>query len=105
KLNTLDSAYSYRVEFYQSGTTGSPTILVDSSSASSVRLTAVANGPTMELNWTYNVPWRNASTPETPLYHVVFLKLPNSSVFVRYDSVFATATSGTFSRQVPLVQG
>lgn len=104
-LNTLDTAYAYRVEFYHSGTTGSPTVLVDSSSASSVRLNAVANGATMVLNWTYNVPWNNASTPAKPLYHVIYLKLPNSAVFQKYDSVLAGPTAGTFSKQVPLEQG
>ncbi|ALJ01115.1 hypothetical protein DC20_01265 [Rufibacter tibetensis] len=104
-LNTQDTSYTYRIEFYQSGNTGSPTILVDSSSASSVRLRGRANGTTMELNWTYNVPWNNASTAARPLYHVIFLDSVGNRNFVRYDSVQATATSGTYSKVIPLVPG
>ncbi|MFC6999213.1 T9SS type B sorting domain-containing protein [Rufibacter roseus] len=106
-LNTEENAYVYRIEMYHSANVGEPTVLVDSSSASSVRLNAVANASTMQLQWTYNVPWNNASTSSdaNPLYHVVYLKLPGSDEFVRYDSALATTTSGTFSREVPLVEG
>jgi gliding motility-associated-like protein len=104
-LNTQDTSYTYRVEFYHAGTTGSASVLVDSSSASSVRLRAQANGPTMVLNWTYNVPWNNASTAAKPLYHIIWLDTEGTGNFVKYDSVQATATSGTFSRNVPLVPG
>ncbi|WP_205502071.1 T9SS type B sorting domain-containing protein [Rufibacter psychrotolerans] len=104
-LNTQDTSYTYRVEFYHSGTVGTPTVLVDSSSASSVFLRGTANGATMELNWTYNVPWNNASTTADPQYHVIFLDDNGDRVFTRYDSVLATPTSGTFSRSVPLEPG
>ncbi|RNI29263.1 T9SS type B sorting domain-containing protein [Rufibacter latericius] len=104
-LNTEDTSYTYKVEFFHSGTTGSPTVLVDSSTASSVRLSGQANGPTMVLNWTYNVPWNNASTAAKPLYHVIFLDDNGDRTFVRYDSVQATATSGTYSKEIPLQPG
>ncbi|MFB9862315.1 T9SS type B sorting domain-containing protein [Rufibacter immobilis] len=104
-LNTQDTSFTYRVEFYHSGTTGSPTVLVDSSSASSVRLNGRANGPTMELNWTYNVPWNNASTTADPRYHIIWVDSTEGRNFVKLDSVLATATSGTFSRRIPLTAG
>ncbi len=104
-LNTQDTSYTYKVEFYHSGTVGSPTVLVDSSTASSVYLRGQANGPTMELTWTYNVPWNNASTANDPRWHVIFMDPNGGRNFVRYDSVQATATSGTFSRSVPLEPG
>ncbi|GGK77584.1 hypothetical protein GCM10011405_26690 [Rufibacter glacialis] len=104
-LNTRDTSYTYRIEFYNSGNTGSPTSLVDSSSASSVRLRAQAAGPALVLNWTYNVPWNNASTPERQLYHVIYLAQNGSRNFVKYDSVQATATSGTYRKEIPLQPG
>jgi gliding motility-associated-like protein len=108
-LNTEDTSYTYRVEFYHSGTAGSPTVLVDSSSASSVRLSGRANGSVMELRWTYNVPWNNASSLASPVaerkYHVIWLDPEGDRTFTRYDSVLATATSGTFSRDIPLIPG
>ncbi len=104
-LNTEDTSYTYRVEFYHSGTVGSPTMLVDSSTASSVRLNGQAQRGTMVLNWTYNVPWNNASTPTKPLYHVIYLDDNGDGTFVKYDSVQATATSGTYSKEIPLIAG
>ncbi|WP_066833491.1 gliding motility-associated C-terminal domain-containing protein [Rufibacter ruber] len=103
-LNTLDNAYTYKLELYHSGTVGSPTILVDSTSASSVRLNALAQRTELVLNWTYNVPWSNVSTSAKPLYHVIFLKRPNEE-FVRYDSVLVTAQSGAFRKVIPLEVG
>ncbi|WP_071887871.1 gliding motility-associated C-terminal domain-containing protein [Rufibacter sp. DG15C] len=102
-LNTQDTSYTYRVEFYHSLGTGTPTVLADSTSASSVRLTAKANGTNLVLNWTYNVPWNNG-LPDQKYWHVIFLKQPNGN-FVRYDSVAAGPASGTYTKNIPLLTG
>lgn len=104
-LNTQDTSYTYRIEFYHSGATGTPTILVDSASASSVWLKALANGTSLELNWTYNVPWNNASTSTGPLVHDIYLKRPEEN-FILYESVSnATLTNGAFTKVIPLEEG
>ncbi len=103
-LNTQEQAYTYRVEFYHAGNTGAPTILVDSSSASSVRLRAMANGPSMVLNWTYNVPWNNASAAGGPYVHDVYLSRAGGP-FTLVNSVGAGATAGTLTQDVTLEEG
>ncbi|MBD1398678.1 gliding motility-associated C-terminal domain-containing protein [Pontibacter sp. JH31] len=107
-LNTEANAYRYKLEFYSTRTPGgtAPNMLRDSTSASSVRLTAVPtstqNNLSVALNWTYNVPWRNEV-----LQHQVY-RVEGANL-VEIGSVSATATSGTFtdrgSASAPLERG
>ena len=53
-LNTEDTSYTYRVDFFSNGILQGSTHL-----ASSVFLTSVSNDNQLELNWTLNVPWEN----------------------------------------------
>ncbi|WP_240676147.1 T9SS type B sorting domain-containing protein [Botryobacter ruber] len=93
-LNTQDNAYRYKLEFYQSAAPGGPpTVLYDSTSASSVRLEAIASDTDekfITLNWTYDVPWRNEV-----LQHKIYRQI--DGVFVLIDSVSATSSSGTYT--------
>ncbi|QHL86887.1 T9SS type B sorting domain-containing protein [Nibribacter ruber] len=102
-LNTQDTSYIYRVELYRGDGAGAATVLADSASASSVRLTAKANGTSLILNWTYNVPWDNAQQ-DRKYHHVIYLKKPGGN-FERYDSVAAGPTSGTYTKNIPLLVG
>ncbi|WP_242928566.1 gliding motility-associated C-terminal domain-containing protein [Pontibacter vulgaris] len=106
-LNTLEQAYRYKLEFYQSGPNGAATVLRDSTSASSVRLEAAATSTDADkfvtLNWTYNVPWKNEV-----LKHYIYRVVNNNRVLI--DSVQATAASGTYTdrgtiAEAPLVRG
>ena len=54
-LNTLDSAYTYRVDFYYSDTV----LRGSTNTASSVYLTSTPAGNQVNLSWTANVPWVN----------------------------------------------
>jgi gliding motility-associated-like protein len=98
-LNTLEKAYSYKLQFYHAADLGSPQELVDSSSvASSVFLTAaptpLAAGVTdpdmVELTWTYQVPWNNSVRR-----HYVYRQIEGA--FVLIDSVQAGPTSGSYT--------
>ncbi|MDX5417959.1 MAG: gliding motility-associated C-terminal domain-containing protein, partial [Hymenobacteraceae bacterium] len=107
-LNTEENAYRYKLEFYSTSTPGGPAAntLRDSTSASSVRLSAAPTSTqdniSVTLNWTYNVPWRNEV-----LQHQVYRVVGDD--LVEIGSVSATATSGTFTDQgsanAPLQRG
>ncbi|CAN5890149.1 hypothetical protein BH24BAC1_BH24BAC1_14620 [soil metagenome] len=97
-LNTLERAYSYKLEFYHSGGLGQPVDLVDSSTAaSSVRLTAAAaplaagqSANAVRLSWTYEVPWNNAV-----LRHSIFRRI--NGVFTLIGEVTGGPTGGSFT--------
>ncbi|TGE29487.1 T9SS type B sorting domain-containing protein [Hymenobacter metallicola] len=90
--NTLDSTFTYFVDFFQKDPTGVAAPLVETSGpASTVRL---AGEPTPDarqvtLSWTFNVPWKNT---EPGLYTAIYRRDPGSNAFVLLDSVQA-ATS------------
>ena len=74
-LNTQDSAYSYRVDFY------SDTTLVGSTRiASSVFLSTTPTDNAINLTWKQNVPWDNYN------YEVYRETSPGSAVFTFVDS-------------------
>ncbi|ARS37817.1 hypothetical protein CA264_10785 [Pontibacter actiniarum] len=93
-LNTVENAYRYRLEFYQTPTPGGqPTVLRDSTEASSVYLDVVASediDKDIALTWTYEVSWNNAV-----LQHYIYRRQGND--FVLIDSVSATATGGSYT--------
>ncbi|WP_242920391.1 gliding motility-associated C-terminal domain-containing protein [Pontibacter liquoris] len=93
-LNTLQKAFRYRLEFYHAPAAGGqPTVLRDSTEASSVRLeitAAAGEEKALVLNWTYNVPWKNEV-----LKHRIFRVV--NGTFTLIDSVTATASSGTYT--------
>lgn len=81
-LNTLDSAYTYRILFYYRSN-----LLKDSSAtASSVRLTVTPGVNVIELSWQANVPWSNTNTT-----HKVYRESRTSSgVFELLEEVSVT---------------
>ena len=88
-LNTQDSTYRYKVEFYFTNN-GALQLLDSSPVASSVRLEAISDGVTMKLNWEYKVPWSNAERK-----HIIYREI--NGTFVAIDSVNATAESGAYT--------
>ncbi|WP_191906980.1 T9SS type B sorting domain-containing protein [Adhaeribacter soli] len=88
-LNTQDSAYHYRLDFYYTNN-GVLELLESSQPASSVRLTAESVGETMQLNWTYQVPWNNE-----PRKHLIYREI--NQAFVLIDSVQAGPFSGSYT--------
>ncbi|WP_233555471.1 T9SS type B sorting domain-containing protein [Pontibacter oryzae] len=96
-LNTVANAYRYRLEFYQTPAPGGqPTVLRDSSEASSVYLTLTPSegndAKNISLNWAYDVPWDNSA-----LRHYIYREI--NGTFTLIDSVSASATSGTYTDQ------
>lgn len=93
-LNTVENAYRYRLEFYQTPQPGGqPTSLRDSTEASSVYLeVAPSEGEAKEiqLSWTYDVPWNNEL-----LQHYIYRQVEDE--FTLIDSVSATAAGGTYT--------
>ncbi|UYZ64804.1 gliding motility-associated C-terminal domain-containing protein [Hymenobacter weizhouensis] len=106
-VNTLTTAYAYRLEFFSNSlpTPGSPVLVENAGPASSIRLNATPQplSNTITLNWTYNVPWDNSRRPTT-----VYRREPNGQ-FVPVAKVTGTTTSGTFTDRgttaSPLVKG
>ncbi|MDX5345813.1 MAG: gliding motility-associated C-terminal domain-containing protein, partial [Hymenobacteraceae bacterium] len=89
-LNTLDTAYSYKLEFYHSGIVGNPTILYETTPvASSVRLSGTPLKDMIQLNWTYNVPWNNSV-----FQHYIYRQI--NGTFTLIDSVAATEDSASY---------
>ncbi len=64
-LNTSDSVYHYRVLFYYRDT-----LIAQSETASSVRLTASVAGASVQLNWQAETPWNN----RTNYKHLIYRK-------------------------------
>ncbi|MBK0402231.1 gliding motility-associated C-terminal domain-containing protein [Adhaeribacter sp. BT258] len=87
-LNTQDSVYRYKVEFYFTSN-GTLQLLDSSPIASSVRLDAISSGQTMQLTWRYNVPWNNEGK-----LHIIYREINGS--FVAIDSVQAGREMGVY---------
>jgi hypothetical protein len=87
-LNTEQNAYTYRIAFYYNN----PETFKDSSTAaSSVRLVAAPGPASVNLNWTYNVPWNNNGQ-----YHRIYRKV--NGTFVTIDSILVNANGiGTYT--------
>jgi gliding motility-associated-like protein len=80
-LNTQDSAYSYRVDFYANGLLKGSTHV-----ASSVFLKTISSDNTLTLNWQMDVPWTNYRyyiSKETPTGSG-FYKLIDSTTTTTY---------------------
>ncbi len=75
-LNTRDSAYSYRVDFYSNGN-----LIGNSHIASSVYLNINPSDNQLTLNWQANVPWSNK------LYYI-YKEI--AGVYTLYDSTAST---------------
>ncbi len=74
-LNTQDSAYTYRIDFYSNGT-----LVGSTNTASSVYLTSSPTDNKINLSWTEVVPWTNYR------YDVYRETAMGSNVFVYIDS-------------------
>ncbi len=80
-LNTQDSAYTYRVDFYSDGLPKGSTHI-----ASSVFLKTTPSDNTVTLNWQANVPWTNYRyyiSKETPTGSGIY-KLIDSTTLTTY---------------------
>ncbi|WP_185282849.1 gliding motility-associated C-terminal domain-containing protein [Hymenobacter sp. NBH84] len=106
--NTIDSAFTYKLEFFSRDNT-SPNAAETretTAPASSVRLSGRADEAASGnvLTWTYNVPWDNTRQPTT-----IYRRAPGSPTFTLLATVAGTATSGTYtdrgSAANPLVAG
>ena len=102
-LNTTANAYTYRLEFYNTPVPGAAEALEQSGPASSVRLTVTPNPlvNSIDVAWTYNVPWDNSQRPTT-----VYRREP-SGQFQPVGKVTGTTTGGTFTdtgQLAPLVK-
>ncbi|MBW8049206.1 MAG: T9SS type B sorting domain-containing protein [Cytophagales bacterium] len=83
-LNTQDSAYNYKVEFYYKDTTFKGV----SDSASSVWLNTVPACRKVQLSWKANVPWSNIER-----YHYIYKMI---GTFQLVDSVLVTEDVGSY---------
>ncbi len=59
-LNTKDFAYTYKVELYNDET-GNHFLIGSTQTSSSIYLQSAGTNQTINLNWTFNVPWYNHS--------------------------------------------
>ena len=74
-LNTLDTAYSYRIDFYSNGLLKGSTPV-----ASSVYLRTISSDNTLTLNWQVDAPWMNYR-------HYIYKEtLPGSGIFNILDT-------------------
>lgn len=83
-LNTLEEAYTYKIEVYS--TTPTTTFISNSSKASSVFLTLIPNDNQLQLNWQSTVPWHDS---------IFVIYKQNELVPTQYDSI-GTTTGYTF---------
>ena len=87
-LDTENSPYLYKVEWYSDAGTVSESSRNPSDSASSVRLTAIGGENQIELNWEYNVPWSNMTNVAAGVYrHLIYRRTSNVPDFTLIDSV------------------
>lgn len=86
-LNTLDSAYSYRVDFYANGLLKGSTHV-----ASSVYLKTTPSDNAITLDWQENVPWTNYR------YYIYRETVSGSGIFKIIDST----TSSTYADKMLL---
>ncbi|MBH8567486.1 gliding motility-associated C-terminal domain-containing protein [Microvirga sp. STS02] len=100
-LDTQNKQYTYKLEFVQALATP---ISEFSPTASSVRVSALpANvaATAITVNWTFNVPWDNATQPTT-----IYRRTGNAGPYVRIGTAPSTATGGTYADRDPaLVKG
>ena len=95
-LNTVGTAYSYRLEFFSNATDlpNSAVLTETAGPASSVLLggrTDLAN-PGNILTWTYNVPWDNSQQPT-----IVYRRDFAGTTFTQVGTATGTASSGTYT--------
>jgi gliding motility-associated-like protein len=76
--NTVDSAHTYKIEFYANGQ-----FVGNGQRASSIFLSLAPGGNQMGLSWQQQVPWTNYKFR-------VWRKIPSSSVFILRDSTTTT---------------
>lgn len=77
-LNTIDTAYRYRIDFYSNGLLKGSTPVT-----SSVFLQTVSSDNTLTLNWQADVPWKN-------YLHYIYKETPaGSGIFDLIDSTSA----------------
>ncbi|UOQ55519.1 T9SS type B sorting domain-containing protein [Hymenobacter cellulosivorans] len=104
--NTLDSTFTYHLEFFRKDPSGAtaPPLVETSGPASTVRLAGSANaeGRQVTLTWTFNVPWKNT---EPGFYTAIYRRSPGSSAFVLLDSVQQTTTYTDTGAKLALVPG
>lgn len=83
-LNTLDSSYIYRVDFFSNGN-----LIGSTHTASSVFLNASTSDNTVHLSWSASVPWINYR-------HDIYRALPGSpTVFTFLDSTTVLSYTDT----------
>ncbi|QHV93683.1 T9SS type B sorting domain-containing protein [Spirosoma endbachense] len=110
-LNTTDSAYRYRVEFYYTGTNGQLTRLDVTDPASSVRLAATPAQRQVALSWQANTPWtndnqthdvyRSRSGPNGPFNKIAEVRVQGAQTYVFTDTGTDTfVADGNTSRQL-----
>ena len=94
--NTLDSTFTYKLEFFSQDNTGSTAAETRETTepASSVRLAGSpdAGATGNVLTWTYAVPWDNTKQPTT-----IYRRPPGGTAFTQIATVLGTATSGTYT--------
>lgn len=88
-LNTLDSAYHYKIEYLEQ-VAGPLQPVEPGNESSQPRLTAKSNGTNMELTWKYETTWDNSQRK-----HLIYRATPNA--FVLIDSVLAGPTEGKYT--------
>jgi gliding motility-associated-like protein len=81
--NTVDSAHTYKIEFYANGQ-----FVGNGQRASSIYLSLTPGGNQMGLSWQQQVPWTNYKFR-------VWRKIPSSTVFVLRDSTATTNYTDT----------
>ena len=90
-LNTDAKAYNYRLEFFS----GTPEVVETAGPASSVRVSAVPNpgvSSTIEVRWSFNVPWNNAGARTR-----VYRKTGSTGTYTLLTSTAtSTATGGIY---------
>jgi gliding motility-associated-like protein len=79
----------YKLEFYHRAGLPNEELVDTASIASSVQLKAVSGATSIQLDWTYDVPWDNSQRK-----HLVYRKINDQ--FVLIDSVDATRTAGRY---------
>lgn len=83
-LNTLDSSYTYRVDFFSNSN-----LIGSTHTASSVFLSTTTSDNTVNLSWTASVPWLNYR-------YDIYRALPSApTVFTFLDSVNITSYTDT----------
>ena len=82
-LNTLDSAYRYKIELVNK-TAGIPNDTIGNTKASSVYLKTIPSDNQLTLVWDISVPWTNYQA-------YVYRRLPGASAFQFVDTTFSTS--------------